>query len=116
MLSEKVARLRQLMSEAVPKNDETPSEMNARRQFLLYEFNAAPLVVEQSPRARVEREISRIASWYGWTCEVIRALDAARVATVQGLCEDRLQQLERMRQLEQCAQEGLDPPDALPAR
>jgi hypothetical protein len=36
---------------------------------------------------------------------------------VQGLSEDSLEALaQRMRQLEQCAQEGLDPPDALPAR
>lgn len=118
MLTEKVARLRQLMSEAVPKSTESPVELAALRQFQLHEFNCGPaLVVEQTPRARIEREITRIANWYGWSAEVVRALDAAATASLQGLSEVQVQHLlERMRQLEQCAQDGLDPPDAAPAR
>lgn len=118
MLSEKVARLRQLMSEAVPRKSESTAEAAATRRFQLYEFNTGPtLVVDQSPRARQERDIQRIASWYGWGGEVVRALDGAGACTVQGLDDAQLLALhERMRQLEQCAQEGLDPPDMPPAR
>lgn len=118
MLTEKVARLRQLMSEAVPKRSDITAEVEAQRRFQLHEFNNAPqLVIEQTPRARLEREITRIATWYGWNAEVARALDAQAVSSVSGLDEAAAERLlHRMRQLEQCAQEGYDPPDAPPAR
>lgn len=119
MLSDKVARLRQLMSEAVPKTlDETP-EAAALRRFQLHEINSAPpaLVVEQTQRARDEREIERIAIWYGWHTEIVRALDSERVASLPGLSAHGVTALlARMHQLEECAQNGLDCPDAAPAR
>jgi hypothetical protein len=118
-MRDKVARLRQLMSEAVPSQPIAESlEAAAARAFQLHEFNARPaLVVEQTPRARRERDIERIAIWYGWTSEVVRALDAAGTSSLSALSDDELESLqERMRRLEDCAREGLDCPDALPAR
>jgi hypothetical protein len=118
MLNEKVARLRQLMSEAVPKKPDESDEALALRLFQVHAFNtAAPMVIDQTPRGRSEREIDRIATWYGWKAEVVRALDAERVASLQGLSEIGLERLQqRMKQLEECAQNGLDCPDAAPAR
>lgn len=118
-MQDKVARLRQLMSEALPKDTgHRSAEADASRAFRLYEFNSAPpLVVEQTPRARIERDIDRIAAWYGWHGEVARALDSAAVSTVGALTDGDLERLQcRMRQLEECVKEGLDCPDAPPAR
>jgi hypothetical protein len=118
MLNEKVARLRQLMSEAVPKKPTESAEALALRLFQVHEFNtASPMVVDQTPRGRCEREIDRIATWYGWQAEIVRALDAECVASLQGLSDAGLERLQlRMKQLEECAQNGLDCPDAAPAR
>ena len=118
MLNEKVARLRQLMSEAVPRKPAESPEAAALRLFRLHEFNSAPAVlVEQTERARDEREIDRIATWYGWQAEVVRALDRDRVASLSGLSDGGIAALlARMHQLEECAQNGLDCPDAAPAR
>jgi hypothetical protein len=74
-------------------------------------------VLGQDARSRKEREILRIASWYNWGSEIARALDAAGAITMAGLSDDELERLyQRMRALEECVQEGLDPPDAPPAR
>jgi hypothetical protein len=118
MLNEKVARLRQLMSEAVPRKPAETAESAALRLFQLHEFNSAPVVVvDQSPRARTERQVERIAAWYGWQAEIVRALDSECVASLQGLSESGLDTLHaRRKQLEECAQHGLDCPDAAPAR
>ena len=118
-MQDKVARLRQLMSEAVPIQPATgANEEAAAKAFRLYEFNTAPtLVVEQTPRARTERNVERIAAWYGWAGEIARALDAVGACTVSELSDEALARLDaRMRQLEDCVKEGLDCPDAPPAR
>jgi len=119
MSHEKVARLRQLMSEAVPRKPE-PSALEAQvfRQFRLYEVNCpTPVLVSQSPRARAEREIERIANWYGWSGEVLRALDSCGAHCIEEIGDDAIDALlERMQRLERCVQEGLDPPDSPPAR
>lgn len=68
-------------------------------------------------RAAAGQEIRRIASWYGWQLEVDRVLLTTGVASLAGLDDDSLDRLlRRMTQLETCAQEGLDSPDAPPAR
>lgn len=119
MSNDKVARLRQLMSEAVPRSGVPPTaEDNIKRQFRLYEFNADPApCIEQTPRARNERDIHRITRWYGWNDVVLRSLDRARVTSLQGLNDDDLAELHaRMKRLEECVQQGLDAPDSPPAR
>jgi hypothetical protein len=107
--------VREILRDAKPADT---AESKARRDFALYDFNAAPApLLEQTPRARAEREIGRIASWYGWGAEVARALDRAGAASLAGLGDQEIEQLlDRMRQLENCAQEGLDSPDMPPAR
>ncbi len=68
-------------------------------------------------RAADRHEIRRIAHWYGWQAEIDRVLLAAGVASLAGLDDPSVGQLLlRMTQLEACAQEGLDSPDAPPAR
>lgn len=121
-MHDKVARLRELMRDAVPRGLQQkatePPELQASRAFELYSFNADAIpAIEQTPRARLEREILRIASWYNWGGEISRALDAAKVATLSALTEDQADALvTRLKTLETCVQEGLDCPDAPPAR
>jgi hypothetical protein len=117
-MQDKVARLRELMRQAVPVAHEPSPEVRAANTFALYTFNqGCHPVLDTAPRARLEREIARIASWYGWGCEVARALDAHAAASVAGLTDEQAEQLAaRLRNLECCVQEGLDPPDSPPAR
>jgi len=116
---DKVTRLRQLMSEAIPRQSAPPRpEQAAAQAFAFFDFNTTPVpTLDTSPRAKQEREIARIATWYGWGNEIARALDKADVASLSGLNDDQANGLlERLQQLENCAQEGLDCPDAPPAR
>lgn len=116
----RLTQLRQLVRDAVSPAREVveSSETKAHRDFRLHEFNAGQaFVVEQTTRARAIREITRIATWYGWPGEMARALDAAGAESLQGLGELELDALvSRMRLLEECVQNGGDAPDAPPAR
>lgn len=117
-MHDKVTRLRQLMSEAIPREPQlTPSEAQARIAFAHYEMNAPqPVLLDQSDQARAIRDVMRIASWYGWMGEVERALDAANCGSLQSMGQEDLDRLaNRMRRLEDCAQNGMGAPDAPPA-
>jgi hypothetical protein len=60
---------------------------------------------------------SAVLGWYGWQAEVDAVLASAGVASLKGLDDDALGALHtRMRSLETCIQEGLDPLDGPPAR
>src|SRR5687768_1375281 len=116
-MQDKVTRLRQLLSESIPQESGPGAKETAAKQaYQLFELNTAPpIVVIQTPRARNEREIERIATWYGWSGEIVRALDKARALTMAGLSDDDIEELlERMKRLEECVREGLDCPDAPP--
>lgn len=110
--------MRAVLATAEPRRTPRPTpEKQALQAFQLYEFNTEQLVVEQSSRARAVREIERIATWYGWTGEVARALDAAHATCLAMLPEAQLANLaDRMLQLENCVQNGGDAPDAPHAR
>jgi hypothetical protein len=119
-MRDRVERVRSLLREATkkPSRPQSVDEAQQRKAFELYEFNSSPpVLLEQSHRARSEREISRIASWYGWQAEIARALDAGTATCLADLDDDSIDELlTRMRKLEQCVQDGLDPPDSAPAR
>lgn len=117
-MHDKVARLRELMRQAVPIAEHRSLEERAEQTYALYTFNhGCHPSLDTTPRAKLEREIARIASWYGWSGEVARALDANGVASVSGLDDEQAEQLAaRLRNLESCVQEGLDSPDSPPAR
>lgn len=106
--------MREVLAEARPRET---AETEARRGFQLFEFNTAPAIyAEQTPRARAQREVDRIAAWYNLGGEVARALDAAGVSVVTALDDGQLEQLvARMQQLEDCIHNG-GAPDAPPAR
>ncbi|MBN8260978.1 MAG: hypothetical protein J0L59_01480 [Xanthomonadales bacterium] len=117
MSREKVARLRQLLSEAVPTAPaQSIAENEAWRAFQHFEsFNPIP-PAPQNRRARRMREIQRIAAWYGWTDEVQREIDESYAESMGSLPDERLDALyDRMRNLEECAQHGIGAPDAPPA-
>lgn len=72
--------------------------------------------LESDCRAIAIREITRIAGWYGWSSEIQRVLDRENVMFLSSLAPDVLQQLHgRMKDLEDCVQQGLGAPDAPPA-
>lgn len=105
-MRENVARLRQLLSEAVPDAQKSRGPSNSDL-----------FVIDASPRAKAEREITRIATWYCWQTEVIRFLDNENALTLGGLSIDAIYRLlVRVQKLEDCVREGLDPPDCVPAR
>lgn len=116
-MSDHVARIRALMREAVPVRP-VEIEAAAARSFQLHEFNSMPApALLQTGKARAQREIQRIARWYGWGGEIDRALDQAQTCSLDGLDDAALGALrDRMQLLEACAQDGCDPPDMPPAR
>lgn len=64
-MHDKVTQLRQLLAESMPRRPATP-ERRALAAFQRYQYNGGLPPIEQSPRARAEREIQRIAMTYGW--------------------------------------------------
>ncbi|MDY0978957.1 hypothetical protein [Stenotrophomonas sp. CFBP8994] len=117
---EKVSRLRQLLSEATPvavePRKEVKAETEAWRRFQNFESYQAPAPLESDWRGVAAREITRIAGWYGWTSEIQRVLDQRNSLFLSSLADDDLRQLlDRMKDLEDCVQQGLGAPDAPPA-
>jgi hypothetical protein len=117
-MQDHVARIRELLRDATPKKRPAPDPSEQmRRAFEYYEFNVGLPVVEQTPRARAMREIARISTWYGWTTEITRALDAEGVNATGELSDSAIETLlERMQSLLAAAQAGCDPDEGLPAR
>lgn len=117
MSHDRVTRLRQLMSEAVPAIAiKSANECDAWRVFQVYDAECIPPTLEQSWQERSIRKINRLAIWYGLAREVQRAIDDANVHSISALCDEDLIRLqERMEQLEGCIQTGCGAPDAPPA-
>jgi hypothetical protein len=120
MSRDKVTRLRQLLSEATPTiaepSNRPEAHMEAWRRFQRFESYQVPAPLEADSRAIAIREITRIAGWYGWTAEIQRVLDQEDALFLASLSQDALNRLHsRMRDLEDCVQQGLGAPDAPPA-
>lgn len=122
MSRDKVTRLRQLLSEATPQKDEpmprspAQEQTEAWRRFQQFESYQVPAPLEADSSAVAAREITRIAGWYGWTSEIQRVLDRENKLFLSSLAPEVLQQLYvRMKDLEDCVQQGLGAPDAPPA-
>jgi hypothetical protein len=119
MSREKVSRLRQLLSEAVPQTTVAPSveETDAWRRYQAFAENDPLPDHDTSPRARRVRNVNRIAIWYGWTREIQRFLDNHDAASISSLDDELVERLhDHFVTLEQCVQEGCDPPDTPAAR
>lgn len=112
---EKVTRLRQILREAVPVQTvpvSTP-EAQAWRAFQRYDWNTPAPPIDRSPRARAIRDINRIATWHCWQQEVHRWLENTAADALGELDDAQLQALhEHMKQLENCANDGLGSPFA----
>jgi hypothetical protein len=109
-MRDQVAKIRRLLAEA------TPLDVPQYGPVAVH-GHEPPADLHQSPRARSEREILRIAAWYNWGPEITRFLDAYSVISLCGLPIEGLNRLlDRMKQLEDCVQMGFDAPDAPPAR
>lgn len=99
------------------KELKSTQEREAHQAFARYEFDSPGFAVKQTPKARADREIRRIAKWYGWNDEIARALDLAGADSLEALPLAETDQLvDRMKLLEDCVQTGGDAPDAPPAR
>lgn len=115
-MHDKVTQLRQLLAESMPRRPATP-ERRALAAFQHYQYNGGLPPIEQSPRARAEREIQRIALTYGWQGAVVRALDDAGATELAGLDDQLLDGLARqMREYVDRAMTACDFDEAPPAR
>lgn len=116
MTLEKVTRLRKLLSEATPVDTpaaHAPAEPWRHAQHLEALQAQATPPIDTSWRGVTTRNITRIATWYGWTQEIQRVLDSKGAAHLACLDDSELTALhERFAQLEDCAQNGFGPPDA----
>lgn len=117
MSREKVSRLRQLLSEAVPQTQApTPDEADAWRRYQSFAENDPLPAPDSSVRARQIRNINRIAIWYAWTREIQRFLDQNDASSVGSLDDNQVERLhEYFVTLEACVHNGCDPPDIPPA-
>lgn len=114
-----VNQLQAVIAKAAPAEQPRAARPAGRAHApLQHPCHLAPVFsVVQTPRARAIREVTRIATWYGWQAELARALDAAGACSLHGLSREDLAALvTRMQLLEECVQHGGDPPDAPPAR
>ena len=121
MNHEKVSRLRQLLSEAVPIAKPQPQksieEDDAWRRYQSFVESDPLPALDTSRRARCVRNINRIAISYGWVREIQHFLDKSDAAGIGSLDEDAIERLhDRMVALEDCLQNGCDPPDIPAAR
>lgn len=117
MSFDRVSRLRQLLSEAVPvRAERTGAELDSWRQYDHYLANVATPTLERSWRCKAIDEINRIAGWYNYGPDVQRQLDIRGVCSLAALDDAALTEIhERMCQLELCVQTGCGAPDAPPA-
>jgi|LSQX01.1.fsa_nt_gb hypothetical protein len=117
-LQARVSRLRQIISEAVPiQPAQAADEADAWKRYQSFAANDPLPAFDVSPRAKMTREINRIATSYGWIPEIQRHLDAEHVSSISALGDESVAILcERMRTLEACVQDGCDPPDVPHAR
>lgn len=117
MSFDRVSRLRQLLSEAVPAAPaQTHAEADAWRAYGHYAANSPAPALQRSWRERSITDINRVACWYGYTLDVQRHLDLHDVSSVAALDDSALEALHaRMVQLENCVQTGCGAPDAPPA-
>lgn len=111
-MRDKVARLRQLMSEAVPQ---------VNKPLLVFPSNCSGVTettqLEQTPRSRRMRRILRIAEINQWPQVLEIALDNAQASTLAELGDEDLEALlEQMLHLEDCMQVCADSPLSPPAR
>ncbi len=111
-MQNKVARLRQLMSEAIPQNV---------GPVLAFPSNCAGITettqLEQSPRARKIRRVLRLVETYQWPQVLELALDQAGAPMLSALPDDALDSLhEHLVALEDCMQVCGDSPYSPPAR
>lgn len=93
-----VARLRQLMSEAVPQT----------QAFVVFPPSGAGITehteLEQSPRARSLRRILRIVEFNRWPQVLEAALDEAEVGSLSSLNDEQVERLlSTLTQFEDCA-------------
>lgn len=115
---DKLTRLRQLMAEAAPsKRPQHSDEADAWLRYQAHVDNTPLPALDTSLRARQVRNINRIAVSYGWTQELQRFLDRHDASGIGSLSDDQVERLNcRMDQLENCVQNGCDPPDMPAAR
>ncbi len=116
-MQDKVTRLRQLMSEAIPRPTPPPAaNEDAWRAWQVYESNVGP-PAPQTDRDLAIRAIHRIVMRYHWPQVVQQFLDEQRVPALSALCDRAVDELhERLAHLELCIQTGCDDAHAPPAR
>lgn len=109
-------RVRQVMADARPRDTVETSVMRAWHAHAHMAEQLAPPILEQSPRARMTREILRIAQTYQWQSAVAHFMDTRGAAYLSDLSDPQLEDLhDRMLGYVDAAQTGCDSIDTLPA-
>lgn len=114
-MNEKVSRLRQLMSDAVPRPAaRSLAEEDMWARYASHSANSPdPVALDDSQRAVHVRAINRIATWYNATSALVAWLDKAGATSISALSDDDVTALrEHMQRIEDCAQSGFDSPFA----
>jgi hypothetical protein len=105
-----VARLRQIMEEAIPVNSNTQKRFTPPRAPEPLDPSGATVSFR---RAAVLREIRHLAALYDWQYVVDRALVAADAPALKYLDSERLELLlNRLQRLEDCLRTRCDSPEA----
>ncbi|WP_295936940.1 hypothetical protein [uncultured Xanthomonas sp.] len=111
-----VGQVEQLLAEIAPRRGDGQPKALQDKAFAWYDLNVQLAPLEQSPRARAIREITRLATYHGWGQEVARFLDRNYAPSLPALADDALQALrDHMLRLEDCLHSGAGAPEAPPA-
>lgn len=118
MSRESVSRLRQLLGEAVPVQPiRSKDEADAWRRYQAFAENDPLPDLDTSTRARQVRNVNRIAIYYNWHRELQDFLDRHDVPSMSSLSDEQIAELnQHMVTLENCLQDGCDPPNMPAAR
>lgn len=109
-------RVRQVMAGARPRETVETSVMRAWDAYSNAAEQLAPPMLDQSPRARMTREILRIAQTYQWQSAIAHFMDTRGAAYLSDLSDPQLEDLhDRMLGYVDAAQTGCDSIDTLPA-
>ena len=110
------ARVRRVLADAKPRDSIESSAMRAWSTYEGASEQLAPPMLDPSPRARMGREILRIAQTYGWQGAIAHFMDTKGASYLSDLSDPQLAELHgRMLGYLDAAQTGCDSIDSLPA-
>lgn len=112
-----MARVRAVLADAKPRDTLESSVMRHWGGYAIAAEQLSAPALDPSPRARMQREILRIAQTHQWQGAIAHFLDTRGVAYMSDLSDPQLEDLhDRMLGYLDAAETGCDSIDSLPAR